>query len=160
MEGLRGLAVVLVFAVHFCTLVRPWAADPGLVSVLDVLERLGHSGVDLFFVLSGYLIYGALIARPRPFGPFMRRRVQRIYPTFLAVFALYLVLSLLDPSHSKLPAPGASLVLFLLSNLLLLPGIFPLQPLIAVAWSLSYGNADLSGLTAMRGRRCDGSIAA
>jgi exopolysaccharide production protein ExoZ len=56
MEGLRGFAVGLVFLVHFVTLGRPWIPDASLSLLLaNALHTIGHTGVDLFFVLSGYL---------------------------------------------------------------------------------------------------------
>jgi len=130
MEGLRGFAVALVFLVHYVSL----AGTNGPIA--SAMHTIGNSGVDLFFVLSGYLIYGSLIRRPQRFGRFMARRVERIYPAFLAVFAVYLALSLAMPAHSKIPDEGATA--YLLANLLLLPGIFPIEPIITVAWSLSY----------------------
>lgn len=139
MDGLRGVAVLLVFGVHFSTLAKPWLGEgSALAAVLGVLGRIGHAGVDLFFVLSGLLIYGALIAGRWTYASFMRRRLQRLYPTFLAVFALYLLLSVLMPSESKLPDGGAEVLRYVLANLLLLPGLFPIEPMISVAWSLSY----------------------
>jgi exopolysaccharide production protein ExoZ len=51
---------------------------------------------------------------------------------------LYVVASLCIPSVSKLPQPVSSLAVYLIENLLFLPGIFPLTPLITVTWSLSY----------------------
>mgnify|MGYP005749244627 FL=1 len=139
MEGLRGFAVLLVFMVHYVSLSQPWL-DPqtGFAVLADHLHHVGNAGVDLFFVLSGYLIYGSLIARRQAFGPYMKRRAQRIYPAFLAMFALYLVLSFVFPERSKIPAdPGEALV-YIAQNLLLLPGLFPIEPIITVAWSLSY----------------------
>jgi exopolysaccharide production protein ExoZ len=58
MEGLRGIAVLLVFFVHADTLFSP-LLDPGSIGrrVSWFLSINGHSGVDMFFVLSGYLIY-------------------------------------------------------------------------------------------------------
>lgn len=139
MEGLRGVAVLLVFGVHYGGLVAPWITDhPGLQSVAQFLWTIGHSGVDLFFVLSGYLIYGSLISRAQPFPVYFRRRVGRIYPTFLAVFTLYLLLSALFPLQSKLPGDAATAAAYVGQNLLLLPGILPIEPMITVAWSLSY----------------------
>lgn len=139
MEGLRGLAVFLVFLVHYSTLVAPWLSTPGpLVVALGAVHTIGNAGVDLFFVLSGYLIYGHLISARQPFGRYFSRRVQRIYPTFLAVLAIYLVLSWLRPGDSKLPAGTAAATLYLVQNLLLLPGMLPIEPMITVAWSLSY----------------------
>lgn len=139
MDGLRGVAVLLVFGVHFSTQAEPWLAEgTAFTALLAGLRRIGHAGVDLFFVLSGLLIYGALIAGRWHYAGFMRRRLQRLYPTFLAVFLLYMALSLLVPSASKLPAAPADAALYLLANLLLLPGLFPIEPMISVAWSLSY----------------------
>lgn len=139
MEGLRGFAVCLVFLVHYVTLIEPWLGPGSLtMSVANVLRNVGHAGVDLFFVLSGYLIYGSLIAKPRRFGPYFRRRVQRIYPTFLAVFLGYLFLAQVFPAESKIPAGFSSAAIYIIQNLLLLPGLFKVEPLITVAWSLSY----------------------
>ncbi|MBV8094238.1 MAG: acyltransferase [Acetobacteraceae bacterium] len=137
MEGLRGIAVLLVFFVHYGTLVDPYLS--GLALPIGVSLRIvGNAGVDLFFVLSGYLIYGTLIRRPQPFLRFMGRRVQRLYPAFLVVFAIYVLLSFVLPSDSKLPNGLWSGLVYAGANVLMLPGIFPVQPMIAVAWSLSY----------------------
>lgn len=139
MEGLRGFAVFLVFLVHYTTLVEPLLSRGSFEMQLAATVRaIGNAGVDLFFVLSGYLIYGLLIRRPTPFLPYLARRAQRIYPTFLAVFALYLILMLLLPAENKVPAGIGNAALYLLQNLLLLPGMLPIEPLITVAWSLSY----------------------
>ena len=138
MEGVRGFAVFLVFLVHFVTLVMPWL-DPATLThgVASGVETMGHLGVDLFFVLSGFLIYGMLIKKPRPMGRYAVRRVQRIYPTFAAVFVLYLLLSVVFPAESKIPA-GVAGAWYVFQNALLLPGVFDIEPMITVAWSLSY----------------------
>ena len=139
MEGLRGFAVFLVFLVHYATLVSPWIAQPSaLFNVATALHTIGNAGVDLFFVLSGYLIYGSLMARPQPFLRFMTRRIQRIYPAFIVVFVLYLAMSFVFRQQSKIPSGTAAATAYILQNLLLLPGIFPIEPIITVAWSLSY----------------------
>lgn len=139
MEGLRGLAVFLVFLVHFATLVEPWIRKhPALHAFADGVHEMGNTGVDLFFVLSGYLIYGSLIARAQPFTAFMARRIRRIYPAFTAVFVTYIGLSLLFPAENKIPSPAADALWYLVQNFLLLPGMLPIEPMITVAWSLSY----------------------
>ncbi|MGE3934072.1 MAG: acyltransferase family protein [Rhodospirillaceae bacterium] len=140
MEGLRGLAVLLVFFVHYTDLIRPWlgADDAWARTVSVILADVGNAGVDLFFMLSGYLIYGSLLARRQPFAVFLRRRAQRLYPTFVVVFALYVVLSLALPRESKIPGDPLDAGLYLVANLLFLPGVFDIRPMIAVAWSLSY----------------------
>jgi len=139
MEGLRGAAVLLVFMVHYATLVAPWVPARGWASgMLDSVHAIGNVGVDLFFVLSGFLIYGGLIASERPFLDYLWRRIRRIYPAFLAVFALYLVLSIGLGRTESLPREPGEAMLYVLWNLLLLPGVTSIKPLIAVAWSLSY----------------------
>ena len=139
MEGLRGFAVFLVFLVHFVTLVRPLASEEaGFLVFEKSLHTIGNTGVDLFFVLSGYLIYGSLISRRQHFLRFMSRRVQRIYPAFMVVFAVYVLLSFVLPEKGKLPAAAAGKAIYLVQNFLLLPGIFRIEPIITVAWSLSY----------------------
>jgi len=139
MEGLRGLAILLVFLVHYVTLSEPWISESVRTHYWASLVRsLGNVGVDLFFVLSGYLIYGMLLKKQRPFIPYLRRRIERIYPTFGAVLALYILLSVLFPAKSKIPHNAADAALYVAENLLLLPGVFDIDPIITVAWSLSY----------------------
>lgn len=139
MEGLRGFAVSLVFLVHYVTLVEPWiGGQASMLAFADALHTIGSTGVDLFFVLSGYLIYGSLISRPQPFARFMARRIARIYPAFFVVFVTYVTLSFVFPAQSKIPSPASAGMLYLAQNFLLLPGLYPLEPMITVAWSLSY----------------------
>ena len=138
-EGMRGVAVLLVFLVHYHAMFGPLvASSPWMYRISTFGADTGHSGVDLFFLLSGFLIYRAVIRRKSSLAPFIWRRVKRIYPTFLFVFALYLALSWLNPDVSKLPAGRGAAVLYIVQNLLLLPGLFPIMPMIFVAWSLSY----------------------
>jgi peptidoglycan/LPS O-acetylase OafA/YrhL len=139
MEGLRGLAVLLVFLVHYVSLESPWrASGSALAPLATALHSIGNAGVDLFFVLSGYLIYGSLIARPQALLPYLRRRVRRIYPVYSCIFALYLLLSWAMPSESKIPAAWPQSWNYLASNFLLLDGFGAAPPFISVAWSLSY----------------------
>ncbi len=139
MEGLRGFAVFLVFLVHYVTLVDPWLSHASLESQIGAYVRnIGNAGVDLFFVLSGYLIYGMLIKKCKPIIPYLRRRLVRIYPTFLVVFLVYILLSFIFPAESKIPDSLSNAVVYLIQNLFLLPGLFNIEPVITVAWSLSY----------------------
>jgi len=138
MEGLRGIAVFLVFWVHYSSLAEPWLTGYS-VPVSTFIHGFGHLGVDLFFVLSGYLIYGSIIDKPTlAAARYGKRRALRIYPTFLVVFAAYIALSFVFPSESKLPEGITNKLVYILQNLLLLPGLFDINPIITVAWSLSY----------------------
>ena len=139
MEGLRGLAVTLVFFVHYHALFKSWAGtDSFTFAVSNFLGTIGLAGVDLFFVLSGYLIYGLLFKKPTRYRSFIKRRIQRIYPTFLVVLAVYILLSALFPAENRIPAEPLAAAYYLLQNILLLPGLLDIHPIITVAWSLSY----------------------
>jgi peptidoglycan/LPS O-acetylase OafA/YrhL len=139
MEGIRGIAVLLVFFVHFHVLFGRYASlYPAIERTSSILGSIGNTGVDLFFVLSGYLIYGALLRKRSSYIEFIRRRIERIYPTFLAVFFLYLGLSVVFHSENKIHGSFFSVSVYILENVLLLPGIFHITPIITVAWSLSY----------------------
>lgn len=84
---MRAIAILWVMLFHFRFTYAPAA--------LNEMARRGWMGVDLFFVLSGYLI-GSQLLRPyisgeRPsLGGFYLRRSFRVLPAFLAVLALYL----------------------------------------------------------------------
>ncbi len=83
---LRALAILLVMLWHL-----PRPATPVF---LEGLKRYGWTGVDLFFVLSGYLIGTQLLSRlargQRPsLRDFYLKRALRILPAFLAILALY-----------------------------------------------------------------------
>ena len=137
LDGVRAIAASLVFVVHyqaaFGDLLVP---HPRAAAAADFAGAVGYHGVSVFFVLSGFLIYGSLLARPVQYGRFFVRRVRRIYPTYLAVLALYLLLGELFRSRSKLPDTGV--LAFVLKNALLLPGVFRMPAIITVSWSLSY----------------------
>lgn len=144
MEGLRGLAILLVFIYHYYGLV--WNHVPSFDSLLCTLGTIGGSGVDLFFVLSGYLIYGAVSKPTFRFWDFLRRRSERIYPAFLVVLGFYVLISCLSGTHGgaakeswdRIPANGLQAVVYIGENVCFLPGILAIQPILNVAWSLSY----------------------
>ncbi|TRX73884.1 acyltransferase family protein [Pseudomonas mangiferae] len=82
LDFLRGFAALWVLMFHVVELVP--AAYHGPYS--PYLLHVGWNGVDLFFVLSGFLIGGLLAAdRGETRGGFLLRRVLRIYPAFLVV---------------------------------------------------------------------------
>lgn len=90
LDVLRGIAILLVFGRHF-ELERP---DGILGTLADCWFRIGWIGVDLFFVLSGFLIGGLLLTELSARGEvdvtrFLIRRGLKIYPPYL-VFIAYL----------------------------------------------------------------------
>jgi len=82
LDGLRGLAILMVILFHFTKTFIPFF-------------RLGWAGVDLFFVLSGFLITGILIDtrnKSSYFKNFISRRALRIFPLYY--FAIFILFSL------------------------------------------------------------------
>src|SRR5229473_7035726 len=91
LDGLRGLAIGSVLIWHYVVL--PAVATPATpLSYALVLGRLTWSGVDLFFVLSGFLIGGILLDARKAtnyFRIFYTRRFFRILPIYAAVLLIF-----------------------------------------------------------------------
>lgn len=75
LDGWRGLAIITVLFSHF----------------VAAFEGSGTLGVDLFFVLSGYLLGEQLFIDRVPLVPFFKRRFSRVYPAFLFYILTMLV---------------------------------------------------------------------
>jgi peptidoglycan/LPS O-acetylase OafA/YrhL len=98
LDGLRGVAILLVVACHFVSNLHISAAGPAWILV--AIAHAGWTGVDLFFVLSGFLITGILVdARGSSsyFKAFYARRALRILPVYYGfLLAIFVVLPLLS----------------------------------------------------------------
>src|SRR5665647_3561709 len=96
-DGLRAVAIVLVLMFH-----------------LGVgFTKGGFIGVDVFFVISGFLISG-IIAKEAAgsrfsFGHFYERRIRRLFPALFCVFAVFSVAGLFVLFPPELEAYGKSL---------------------------------------------------
>ena len=92
LDGVRGLAILLVLAFH----ARVVFTAEQLPYLLFRIADLSWSGVDLFLVLSGFLITGILLdsrKSPRYFRTFYLRRALRIFPLYFAYLLLVLVVA-------------------------------------------------------------------
>jgi exopolysaccharide production protein ExoZ len=141
MEGMRGLAAMVVFLVHFESMFRPWVSTFITNHLLThSLVNIGHIGVDVFFVLSGYLIYGSLTKlKPFSISSYTKARVKRLYPAFIAIFLItWLGHSLGLGNNNPIPESNFEAVQYILANLTLNPYIFGHEPMVDVAWTLAY----------------------
>jgi peptidoglycan/LPS O-acetylase OafA/YrhL len=97
LDGLRGVAILLILLFHGA------AGFPPLTVLDRVVHAVGGSlwfGVDLFFVLSGFLITGILCDTrdsPRYFRNFYLRRALRIFPLYYTVLTLLVILAIFSP---------------------------------------------------------------
>ena len=92
LDGLRGAAIALVIGHHY----------PAFAGVLSGLPQFGWAGVNVFFVLSGYLITTILIdlkGNQHAYRVFFTRRVRRIFPPYFIVLGACIPLAWLTTRH-------------------------------------------------------------
>jgi len=127
LDLLRAVAIVAVVATHTRVFLLPHF--PGLSQI-----GFGTFGVELFFVLSGFLIGGILVnlgdtlARPRMLAAFWYRRWMRTLPNYVLFLALAGVAQL---ATGRRP-PRLASYLFFGQNL-----VTPIPPFFAESWSLA-----------------------
>lgn len=96
LDGVRGLAILMVLLFHFVNVPPNGAIERAVFGVTNY----GASGVELFFVLSGFLITGILYDsrnRPHYFRNFCMRRLLRIFPLYYGVLALLFLVAPMIP---------------------------------------------------------------
>jgi len=136
LDSLRGLAILSVLMMHISI------ALPG---ALAGFTSQGWLGVDLFFVLSGFLITGILWdtrGRERYFGRFYGRRALRIWPAYLVIlFIAFIVLPLLRQMVGGMFLVVPREPLGPWQYLLMIQNLFPKRlngsPVLPMTWSLA-----------------------
>jgi peptidoglycan/LPS O-acetylase OafA/YrhL len=93
LDGVRGVAILMVLVFHFSGGLTELSSSPAAARWVW-LSSVGQKGVDLFFVLSGFLITGILLrtkGSTHYFKNFYVRRSLRIFPLYYAVLIACLV---------------------------------------------------------------------
>jgi len=131
-QMLRGIASLLVVLLHCTITVNESQGRPFLFDVF----KFGGAGVDIFFVLSGFIITytsAPALKQQQGFTPFIRKRFVRIFPVYWIVISFFLLLQVLMPSfyrtHYDFSAAN------LLGTYLLFPGHTMVN---GVSWTLTY----------------------
>ncbi len=138
LNGYRGLCAALVFVFHLGSAgIILWPSGTPVADLLGALWRSLTYGVEMFFMISGFVILGSLL-RHRTIGAFLQDRVSRIFsawvPALCAVTAVCLLLQI-PPLDDR--SAGSAAALFV-GNLFLLPPIVQFPMIHQVSWSLSY----------------------
>jgi peptidoglycan/LPS O-acetylase OafA/YrhL len=140
-DGLRGVAALLVLFFHIGTS-EFFHQSPGVLSQLNAWFRAyGFLGVEIFFVISGFVIsYSLRQARiDLPYaGRFVVRRSLRLDPPYWVAILLTIVVSFIMTKGLRattFPIPRLSTVL---ANLLYLQGILGKKQILIVFWTLCY----------------------
>jgi len=144
MEGLRAYAAFLIFLVHYFDVYGRNALGVDLNTIRfgeeqEVVTSIAfylfasHYGVDIFFFLSGFLIYRIIKNHHFSYVNFVTSRLLRVYPTFLMSFLVWAYIRIMLQGYPfELPQ--------FVGNLFFLNAvpILNVQPYNTVTWSLFY----------------------
>ena len=130
-QALRGIAVLLVVAYHLTKIEAKYGHGERL---LPTLTTIGMSGVDLFFVISGFVMVTVTrdwYQKDGAFARFLYHRITRIYPTYWFYSLIILAIYLIKPEIVNSSQTGN---VNIISSFLLLPQNS--LPLLMVGWTL------------------------
>ncbi len=140
-QVLRAVAAIAVSVLHVAQNAGAFVGRPG-ETPYPWLEFLPwDAGVDIFFVISGFvMVYASarLFGRPGAVGLFARRRLARVVPLYWMATTLVLAVALLMPGTLS-EAPGG--IGSMLASYLFIPWRRPdgfIQPLFRLGWTLNY----------------------
>ena len=129
-QYLRALAAILVVVHH---------ANSGPIHLDIVSPDFATFGVDLFFVISGYIMWTTTTETARTPPQFWSARIVRIVPLYWGFTSLYLAISIFHPA--AIEHPSADLV-FILKSYAFVPAIHPVlrnvTPIYSLGWTLNY----------------------
>lgn len=133
---LRGIAATMVVLFHVVLwLPLPQHVQPPLI--YEIFKRCGEVGVDLFFVVSGFVIMWSQTHNPRPADTFLYNRVLRILPLYWIMTLLFAAIVILAPQLAANQPPlsvGKLLRSLGMVNTLTTGEL----PVVFVGWTLEY----------------------
>jgi exopolysaccharide production protein ExoZ len=126
-EAYRGIAAIAVVLYHTA---RHFDKNYG-IPALESVFQFGHAGVDLFFVISGFIILFVHfddVGRPDRIWHYLGRRLTRLLPAYWVAVALTIAVSQLGGHSTNLSDIVRAI----------LPMPISTEPLLGVAWTLQY----------------------
>lgn len=144
LDGLRGIAILLVISFHYINNQLLHTTNP-IGKKLAFIASFGWVGVDLFFVLSGFLIGSILIRHKKSlnfFSTFYIRRIVRILPNYFLFLLLFFTLMSLPYFSANYFLTGNHVIpgwsYFLMTNNLYMAYLDNLgNSALSVTWSIS-----------------------
>ena len=142
-NAFRGVCVLMVFAYHVAhSGLLPVFSDVAIdrVSIDGVIAFFVSSwkyGVELFFMISGWVIIASL-RRHRNVAAFLRDRCIRIFPVWIPVFLCVFSVGAVLGWKMFAGSDASHLATMFVANLFLIPPLLPIPVLHPASWSLSY----------------------
>ncbi|GAA4332073.1 acyltransferase [Mucilaginibacter gynuensis] len=138
---LRGIAAAMVVFCHVVNAVYNYDHGQSLLAKKQFI-LWGTSGVDIFFVISGFIIYITTVNKNRQADSapaFMLKRALRIYPLYWLFTTVYVLLILSGLAFRSNPITP----LYTISSYLLIPADKPghhgfIHPIVSQGWTLAY----------------------
>lgn len=132
LQYLRAVAAACVVLAHASTTLADMQHTP-------FLFHAGVYGVDLFFVISGFVMFYTTAGKPTTPGNFLLRRIIRIEPIYLILTTFAFALAVLAPKLSNLFSPSP---LNYVRSILFIPYFNPIyrdiRPEVQQGWTLNY----------------------
>lgn len=130
LDSLRGFAGLSVLAYHF---LREYGLTFHEGDFQHWMDRYGHYGVEIFFIISGFVMFLTLSRSPT-LRHFLAARVTRLAPAFYCCLAITTLVVILDPLPQL---PGATPI-EVLANLTMAPELFGQDVMDWSYWTLGY----------------------
>ncbi|UKS25942.1 acyltransferase [Paenibacillus sp. HWE-109] len=139
LAGLRGFLAlsVVIYHIYGSAVLEKYITGFSEDNILYAINYAGPISVNLFFVISGYLILKSLTTKSS-IWQFFVDRILRIYPVFLTIHILVFSIGPVIGYKWMDKIAITPYIVHFLTNLLLLPGMFNFPIAQIVAWSLSY----------------------